>query len=155
MLNCNVGYYPVLRGVVNLTKEELSKLIKITEEIHQLEKEIKNIEPEYSKDSVTGSSLHFPYTKHNIVIEGYDYSSYENNIRKIRNRLNKKLIELAEEKDKLTEFIYSVEDSELRQILMYRYMNGLTWREIGEKMNYGTSTIRLKHDSFIKKISNI
>lgn len=136
-----------------MTKEELSRLRKIKTEIDQIKKELESIEPEYTQDSVTGSYAYFPYTQHSVKIAGYAIDSYKRKVQRIQNRLNSKLSELVEEKDRITEFIYSIDDGDLRQILTYRYMNGLTWKEIGESMNYATSTIRLKHDGFIKKIS--
>ena len=51
------------------------------------------------------------------------------------------------------EYIYSIDDSRIRQVLIYRYIDGLSWKDIGERMNYGTSTIRLIHDSFIKRLA--
>lgn len=138
---------------MKLTKDELSKLIKIKAEIEQIKRELENVEPEYGIDAVTGSSINFPYTKHSIKIEGYDIKSYECKTQRIQNRLNRKLIELVEERDRLTEYIYGLDDSDLRQILTHRYINGLAWKEIGENMNYATSTIRFKHDNFIKKTS--
>jgi len=136
-----------------LTKEELSKLPKIIAEIEQIKRELENIEPEYAIDSVTGSSISFPYTQHNIKIEGYDIKSYEHKVQRIRNRLKRKMSELVEEKDILTEYIYGLDNSDLRQILMYRYVNGITWQEIGANMGYATITVRSKHDKFLKSIS--
>ena len=136
-----------------MTKEELSKLQKIIAEIEQIKRELESIEPEYAIDSVTGSSINFPYTQHNIIIEGYDIKSYEHKIQRIRNRLNCKRIELVEEKDILTEYIYSLDNSDLRQILTYRYVNGLIWEEVGKKLGYATITVRSKHDKFLKSIS--
>ncbi|AKA68530.1 sigma factor-like helix-turn-helix DNA-binding protein [Clostridium scatologenes] len=138
-----------------MTKEELSKLRTISKEIEQIKRELENIEPEYVKDSVTGSSVHYPYTKHSINIEGYDIKNYERKVQRIQNRLHRKVTELIEEKDILTEYIYNLDDSDLRQILMYRYINGLPWKEIGENMGYGTSTIRLKHSKFLKSLAPI
>ena len=137
-----------------MNKEELSKLRKIKSEIDQIRRELDNVEPEYRKDSVKGSYPEFPYTQHSITVAGYDFNGYDKRVHRIEKRLNRKLVELVEEKDKLTEFIYNLEDGDLRQILIYRYINGLTWKEISSKMQYGESTVRLKHDTFIKKISN-
>jgi len=137
-----------------MNKEELSKLLSIKEEIEQIKRELSTIEPEYGTDAVTGSSPYFPYVKHSIIISGYDTKDYEHKIKRINNRLNRKLIELVNEKDKLTEYIYSLEDSGLRQILVYRYVNGLTWGKIGEKMNYEVSGLRKKHDKFIKEVAH-
>lgn len=136
-----------------MIKEELFKYRKIIAEIEQVKRELESVEPEYSKDSVTGSDKYFPYTKHNFKIEGYDYNSYKRKVQRIRNRLSHKLTELVDEKDRLTEFIYRQEDSELRQILTYRYIDGLQWKEIGEKMNYASITVRAKHDRFLKCIN--
>ena len=136
-----------------MTKEELSKLRKIISEIEQIKRELESIEPEHVIDSVTGSSINFPYTQHSIKIEGYDGKRYECRVQRIKNRLNRKKIELMEEKDMLTEYIYRLDDSDLRQILMYRYANGLTWGEIGANMGYATITVRSKHDKFLKSIS--
>lgn len=133
-----------------MTKEELFKLTKIKSEIEQLKTQIDNIEPEHSIDMVTGSSIEFPYTKHSIKLEGYDYITYESKVNRIRNRLSKKLIELTDEKDKLTEYIYNLKDSDLRQIFIYRYIDGLIWNEIGKKMNYSFETVKKKHNEFIK-----
>ena len=132
---------------------ELSKLQKITTEIKQIKQELESIELEYAIDSVTGSSINFPYTQHNIKIEGYDIQGYDNKVRRIENRLKHKMVELVEEKDILTEYIYSLDNSDLRQILIYRYVNGLTWRAIGVKMGYATITVRAKHNKFLKSIS--
>ncbi|MHB8063527.1 MAG: RNA polymerase sigma factor sigma-70 region 4 domain-containing protein, partial [Ruminiclostridium sp.] len=67
------------------------------------------------------------------------------------NRLNRKLEELMDEKDKITEYIYSQNDSDLRQILSYKYVNGLTWKEIGDCMNYDESTVRKKHNKWFNE----
>ena len=136
-----------------MTKEELSKLQRIIAEIEQIKRELESIEPEYAIDSVTGSSVNFPFTQHNIKIEGYDIKSYDHKVQRIKNRLNHKRLELVEEKDRLTEYIYSLDNSEIRQILTYRYVNGLTWGELGMKMGYATITVRAKHDKFLKSVS--
>lgn len=136
-----------------MTKEELSKLQRITDEIEQIKRELESIEPEYAIDSVTGSSVNFPYTQHNIKIEGYDIKSYEHKVKRIKNRLNRKRVELVEEKDRLTKYIYGLDDSDLRQILIYRYINGQTWQEVGASMGYATITVRVKHNKFLKSVS--
>lgn len=138
-----------------MTKEELLRYRKVSYEIELLKMQLQKVEPEFTTDSVTGSYIDFPYTQHNIKISGYDTDSYKKRVSGITNRLNKKLNELIEEKDNLIEFIYSLDDSSLRQILIYKYIDGLPWKDIGDKMNYATSTVRLKHDTFIKRLAPI
>lgn len=134
-----------------MTKEELSVLKKINKEIELIQKELNSVEPDYTKDSVVGSDPNFPYIQHSFTISGYYRESYERKVQRIQNRLNRKLQELMDEKDRITEYIYSLDDSDLRQILMYKYVNGLTWEEIGTNMGYAAITVRVKHDKFIKK----
>jgi len=136
-----------------LTKEELLNLRKIQNEIEQIKRELATIVPEYSADGVTGSSPNFPYVKHSIKIQGYDIKGYNSKVQRIENRLNRKLAELVEEKDILTEYICALDNSDLRQILMYRYINGLAWFDIGFNMGYAAVTVRSKHDKFLKSIS--
>lgn len=138
-----------------MTKQELLRYRNISAEIELLRKQLKNIEPEFTKDSVTGSDVDFPFTKHSMTIYGYNERDYKKKILRLRNKIDKKLNELVEEKDKLMGYIYSVNDSRIRQILIYRYIDGLSWKVIGNKMGYGTSTIRLIHSSFIKSLAPI
>lgn len=136
-----------------LTKQELLRYRNISAEIEVLRKQLKNIEPEFTTDSVTGSDVDYPFTKHSMTIYGYNERDYKKKILRLRNKIDKKLNELVEEKDKLMEYIYSVDDSRIRQILIHRYVDGLSWKAIGEKMKYGTSTVRMIHDSFIKRLA--
>lgn len=134
-----------------MTKENLKRYRALIFEVELLKKQLEKLELDVVGDSTSGSSAEFPYIKHKINIEGYDLKSYKSKVAKMNKKIANKMNELLEEKDRLLEFIYSIENSELRQIFIYKYIDGLTWKEIGNKMNYGTSTIRLKHDSFIKK----
>jgi len=141
--------------MMELTKEELMAYRNILAEIDLLNEQMANVEPEFTKDLVTGSDTEFPFTKHSIKISGYDTQNYERRLLRLRNKINKKYIELVEEKDKIMNFIYSIDDSRIRQILIYRYINGLSWKDIGERMKYGTSTIRLIHGNFMKRLAPI
>lgn len=135
-----------------MTKENLKRYRRLLTEVNLLKKQLEKIEPEFVRDSVNGSASAFPYTSHKVRIEGYDLEGYKRKVARLNRRIVNKMDELVEEKDRLIEFIYDIENSEVRQIFIYRYIDGLVWKEIGDKMNYGTSTIRLKHDSFIRTL---
>lgn len=135
-----------------MTKENLKRYRGLLSEVDLLKKQLEKIEPEFVRDSVNGSSSQFPYTTHKVHIEGYDLEGYKRKVARLNRRIVNKMDELVEEKDRLMEFIYGIENSEVRQIFIYRYIDGLVWKEIGDKMSYGTSTIRLKHDSFIRTL---
>ncbi|MDC4239652.1 hypothetical protein NE398_05685 [Clostridium tertium] len=138
-----------------MTKEKLKRYRKLLSELELLKRQLEKIEPEFVRDSVNGSDSEFPYTNHKVHMEGYDLDSYKRKVARLNRRIVNKMNELVEEKDCLIEFIYNIEDSETRQIFIYRYLDGLTWKEIGEKMYFGTSTIRMKHDNFVKGLAPI
>ena len=137
-----------------MTKEKLKRYRLLLSELELLKRQLEKLEPEYVLDSVNGSDSEFPYTNHKMHIEGYDLESYRKKVARLKRRINSKMNELVEEKDSLVEFIYKIENSEIRQIFIYRYIDGLMWKEISGKMNYGTSTIRLKHDNFIRNLKH-
>lgn len=133
-----------------MNKEELLRYRNILKEIELLQEQFIKIKPEMTMDSVKGSTSEFPYTECNFKIEGIDEETYNSKISRLEKKIAKKMHELIEEKDKLLSYIYGVEDSCLRQIMIYRYIDGLTWNDIGEKMNYASITVRLKHDEYLK-----
>ena len=135
-----------------MTKENLKRYRGLLTEVNLLKKQLEKIEPEFVRDSVNGSALEFPYTVHKVHIEGYDLESYKKKVAKMNRRIVNKMNELVEEKDRLIEFIYGIENSEVRQIFIYKYIDGLTWKEIADNMNYGITAIRNKHRGYINKL---
>lgn len=136
-----------------MNKERLKRYRRLLSEIALLKGQLEKVEPEHVKDSVSGSSSYFPYTQHKVHIEGYDLNSYERKVARLNRRIVKKMNELVAEKDSLIEFIYSIEDSETRQIFIYKYIDGLYWHEIAAKMKYSKTTIRDKHRYYLNKIN--
>ena len=137
-----------------MDKERLKRYRKLMSEVDLLKRQLEKTEPEYVEDSVKGSSPYFPYTEHKVHIEGYDLDSYKRKVARLNRRIVKKMNELVEEKDSLIEFIYNIEDSEIRQIFIYKYIDGMLFNDIASKMNYGTSTVRLKHHNFLKSLKD-
>lgn len=137
-----------------MTKEKLKRYRRLLSELELLKRQLEKLEPEFVSDSVNGSDSEFPYTNHKMHVEGYDLESYKRKVARLNKRIINKMNELVEEKDSLIEFIYNLEDSEVRQIFIYKYLEGLTWKEIAAKMNYGISTVRLKHDNLIRNLKD-
>ncbi|MDU2491684.1 MAG: RNA polymerase subunit sigma-24 [Clostridium celatum] len=135
-----------------MTKENLKRYRRLLTEVDLLKRQLEKIEPEFVRDSVNGSTSEFPYTVHKVHIEGYDLESYKTKVAKMNRRIVNKMNELVEEKDRLIEFIYGIENSEVRQIFIYKYIDGLTWKEIADNMNYGITAIRNKHRGYINKL---
>ena len=68
--------------------------------------------------------------------------------RKTRAKINE-LIQIQEE---IADKIMQIDDNELQAVLVYRYLNCMTFEQIAEKMHYSLITIRRKHKSALDKL---
>jgi DNA-directed RNA polymerase specialized sigma subunit len=73
--------------------------------------------------------------------------------------LKDKLAETAmwcdEEHVKLTKFILKIKDLLAREILKYRYIDGLTWRQIANRIGGNTEeNVRKIHSRFLKNLED-
>lgn len=139
----------------SMTQEELSRLLTIQKEIDIIKREINNTNAAnvpYTVDKVTGSSSSFPYTKIQYKIGGYDLDSYYIKLDRLNKKLTAKLNELMDERDKINDYIETVGDAVIRMILTLKYVNGMTWSQIGNEIGYSSRSVRLKHANFIKRL---
>jgi hypothetical protein len=136
----------------NMTKDELSRLAAITQEIELIKKQISGTSPKYLVDFVKASSPEFPYTQHNVKVAGNDYDAYYSRVNRLQKRLSNKLNELMDEKDRVMEYIETVNDSTMRMILSLKYVNGLTFEEIGNEIGYSRVWVKKKHSKFFAKM---
>ncbi|MHB8064779.1 MAG: RNA polymerase subunit sigma-24 [Ruminiclostridium sp.] len=143
-----------------MIKEELSQIIKLKKEINQLRQKLQELNygdnDTIVTDKVRGSMTQFPYLPRSFTITGKEEMSDEclQKRNEVALRIRTKTQKLMEKVNKAFEYIESIEDSSIRQILTYRYIDGLTWEQTGEGMSYSWETVRKKHDKFIKSIPN-
>ena len=133
-----------------MTKEELGKLKQIKKEIDILKKELDNISEQYVTDKVVGSTAFHPYILTHYNISGYDSGATQKSEATAK-QLQRKLDELMDERQKLEEYIESVNDDIARMILRLRYINGLGWNQIGNELGYSERQVRRKHEQWIGK----
>ena len=132
--------------------EQISYLHREKKDLTERLEKLKNKPLEYVKDSVQGSGTSYPYVKHHCTIEGIEYPKHGNQKRKLRKLIkstqrdiDKKIINLEYELKK-------IEDSEIKQIIRYKYEDNLSWVQIMFKMNYRSeSAARTKLDRFLEK----
>ncbi len=138
-----------------MTKEFLDNIENINNEIKDLEKrliKIKNKECTVIKDSVKGSSTNYPYTKHSIQIEGVELPKNKHLKRKYEKMIKSKKYKLEKLKVQLEYELNYVTDSTIRDIIRYKYNDGMTWLQIMFKMKYNSeSKARMKLERFFKK----
>lgn len=136
------------KNVLNQINAINTELIDLRERLKKIEnRKLKNVQ-----DSVRGSSNTYPYIQHTCVISGI-----ENNLKdkKSKNKY-KRMIKNKEQKlgkliNQLEYELNSIEDSELRQIIRYKYEDNMNWLQIMTKMKYNSEdTARKKIERFLK-----
>lgn len=138
-----------------MDQEKLSRLLTIQKEIDIIKREINDTTAKgapYVTDKVTGSSSSFPYSKRHFKISGYDFDAYYAKLDRLNKKLNNKLCELMDERDKLNDFIETVDDSVMRMILTLKYVNGLTWHQIGNEIGYSERHCKRRYKKFFEKL---
>jgi len=140
-----------------MDKKELSQLRHLKREVELLEQQIADAEYESSKykasDVVLGSNPVWPYQEKTFRVEGIDIPKYERHLQRLRKKLEQRLEELMEMRERLEEYIETVPDSLIRQILILRYVNGLSWKQVAAHIGGGNTadSVRMLHNRFLKK----
>lgn len=145
-------------------KKELSQLYYLNREIEQLQHQLDDLKraatetgKQQTFDSVQGSAIAFPYILHSITVSGVSETDRSKKLRlqaEIKDII--KRIEINKEKciyeyNRLNCYISSVDDSEMRQILTLRYVNGLSWQQVAFSIGYQDESVpRKRHDRFLK-----
>lgn len=127
-----------------MTEKELEQLHFLHKEIELLKGQISNTNPSVVTDKVNGSYLEFPYTLHSIAITGVEIKEHDRKLRRLKRKLQIRLDELMDLVEEMNEYISNQEDSEIRQILSLRYINGLTWHQIAMHLGYADESVPRK-----------
>ena len=138
-----------------MTENELNQYRAIKNEIEDLTFRIKQLEQTKGSmvsDRVKGSSKHFPYIEQYFYISGLDPEEQEIRLRRIREfqrKRNKKLSELIALESSIHDFIYTIPDSEIRQIFIFRFVDGLSQEDIGQKLHMDRSGVSKRITKYI------
>ena len=129
-----------------MTKEKLEQYQSLCKEIKELKQEIDSMcRDTTTKDSVTGSSPHYPYTIHQIVIEGVDYEH-----RPIVEAMQRQLQRAINQRMEIEEYIASIDDSQIRQVIRLKYVQGYSWQRVATVLGYrDEGTMRKKLDKYL------
>lgn len=147
-----------------MDKSVLGQYTDLKKEIEDEERRIRKLETELEnlcvvRDTVTGSRPDL--TIGPISVKGYPFPEERRKKMSLamrKKRREEKKAELEEMVFRVEEFIESVDDSEIRQLLTLKYIDDLTWQQAANEMNkryrkryYSADRCRMKIDRFIKK----
>lgn len=135
--------------------KELEQFRDKTREIKILENRIKEIQQEADEcvsDTVKASSQSFPYTQHTVRITGIDIKK-QKRINNVKEKLIRRKASLYRDLEEVESFIENIEDSKTRQIVELRYIKGMSWNMVAQKV-YGYpagDTARKRIKRYFKK----
>lgn len=136
-----------------IKKQDLKQIESLRKEIKYLEDKINKIESKPVKivqDSVSASSVSFPYIRHTAKIEGFESPKNRNKYKKI---LKDKKYTLEKKINNLEYELNKIEDSELRMIIRYKYEENYSWIKIMHEMEYDSeSKARMILERFLEKL---
>ena len=142
-----------------MDKDILIQYSDLVEEVKDLRRRIRKLQDDIDKlepvkDSVKGTRK--DGTIGSITISGYPvpvYYRYKNQLEKREAALRKKEAELLELVNTVEEYITGINDSKMRRILRYRYIDNMSWTKIAYRMGkkYTADGCRMLHNRFLEE----
>lgn len=94
----------------------------------------------YVTDTVRASASEHPYLAHTVAIAGKD--------QRLTRRIDARIERLRRQCETVENAIVAEEDSRDRLVLSLRYLEGSSWREIGQRMGTGEDAARKRAERF-------
>lgn len=142
-----------------MDKSVLVQYCDLQEEVKDLRHRIRKLEDEIShlavvSDSVTGTRE--DGTIGHIKITGYPFpeeSRKQGLLRRRKAALEEKEEELLELLSDVEEYINSIDDSRIRRIFRYRYVDNMSWVQVAVQMGrkHTADSCRMAHDRYIEE----
>ena len=137
---------PVMgRGGAAMTKNDMEKYIKRKRALILYQSELDHGDFE-TLDTVVESLHDFPYTEHEVTIQGRNV--------KREGWLREMIASLDTGCTRVEEFVNGVDDDEMRVMLRMHYVQGISWPKIRRKLmtkNITADGLRKKAERFLKK----
>lgn len=130
----------------HINKNILTQYADMQEEIKDLEERIKKIK---EQSEIVHDVVQNGY-KRNLVIIGVDVKR----VHKLDNYKSKLQVfydKLLDIQNECEEFIENIEDSKMRSIFRYRYIDGFKWAKISIILEEDEEVLRKRHTRFLDK----
>lgn len=113
---------------------------------YYLKKEVEDLEERIETYDVGVSSVR---VKELNVDSSPQFSSIQEKVVELKDKWMQKRVEALEEYIKIESFIDRVDDAEIRVLLRYRYLDLLSWEQIGEKVFMDRTSVSKKIRRFL------
>ena len=134
-----------------MTKEKLIQYCDLKEEIKKLEERIDRLK---QQSEMVADVVQNGY-KGRAVVRGIDLIRKQK-LERLNNILNERYSRCLQTQIEIEEFISNINDSKLRQIFEYRYIDNFSWIQIQTILKLNSeSTARTAHDRYIDKMKEI
>ena len=135
-----------------MTRQKLKQVRYLKREIRLIQEQITAVEAEIVTDKVKGSDPDHPWTERHYIIKGLPGERNEKLLR-LRDRLERRKGDLQDLRAEIFEWVESIDDSLIRQIIILRHVNGLTWEQVAAHIggNNTADSVRMIHDRFLKR----
>ena len=138
-----------------MTKDFLDEIENANKELESLKRrlvKIENKECTVVKDKVEGSGRNYPYIKRNCIIEGVEIPKNRHLKAKYRKMIKSKEYRLEKLRVQLEYELNYIKESDIREIIRYRYNDNKTWIQIMFLMGYNSEDkARKKIERFLEK----
>ena len=137
-----------------MTRQKLKQIRHLKREIELLQEQIVHLEAEIVTDKVRGSLPHHPWVETSFKITGFDRIEYAQKMDKLKRKLQRRVDDLLDLRAEIFEWVEGIEDSLLRQVIILRHVNGLSWRQVAREIGGGNTgdSVRKMHDRFLKGV---
>ncbi len=147
--------------MITMTKKELEQLIDLKKEISEIEQ---SIEKTQQMDigavpvKVNASKVNFPYIQGKVTVQSYNPALANKRAAILYSKrvlLEERKKKAEAEEIKLLHYINHIEESKIRRIMQFRFVEGFTWEKIGEIMYCDRTTAEKLINRYLKKNSKI
>ena len=135
-----------------MTRQKLTQITHLKREIELLEDQILNLEAGIVTDKVRGSLSHHPWTETSFKITGFDREELSQKMERLKRKMQRRVDDLLELRTEIIEFVEGIDDSLLRQVIILRHVNGLSWEQVAAEVGGGNTgnTLQKMHDRYFE-----
>lgn len=135
-----------------MTKQELAKYPALKRRVEKLKEDIYELQTrdiDSVSGKVKGSMREHPYTERRFSVQMEVPEEAEKVRRQIASK-QKELEDTKREMQRIEEFIDGIEDIHIKTIFEYRYLKGMTCKEVGDKLGYTHGRVSQIISNFLK-----